>query len=144
MQREQELVARVRDEATTDVALLEKAFVRIVEMMDAIGYAHDQNLESQRFIEQFEELLHESRFAPLREEVLLKLQGWHAGQITSTMLMLHMEKLISKDQLAVEWFQGKEEQESPGSAGAVSNKVEHQKKKDAEAKIQEAVLGLGW
>ena len=136
----QALVARVRDETTTDVALLEKAFVRIVEMMDAIGYVHDQNLESQRFVDQFEELLHESRFVPLREEVLLKLQGWHAGQITSTMLMLHMEKLISKDQLAVEWFQ----REDSGGAGTTADEDEREKKKDAEAKIQEAVLGLGW
>ena len=45
------LLARVHDEGTTDVALLERAFTRVVELMDGVGRAHDGNLESQVFVE---------------------------------------------------------------------------------------------
>lgn len=134
------LLARVHDEGTTDVALLERAFTRVVELMDEVGHAHDANLESQVFVEQFEELLHLSRFWPVRNEMMLHLQGWHAGKVTSTMLMLHIEKLIAADQLDVGWLDG------GGSAAAqpAAKKKDDGAKAHAEAKIQEAVLGLGW
>lgn len=73
-----------------------------------IGPLTKRQEDKNSVLEQFEAMLMEVKFSPVKRQILEQLRRWESGQVSVQSVLLNIQKMVKRGEIDPDWFNGEQ------------------------------------
>ena len=94
-------------EGTVDFDEAEATMLKLMNEV-RIGPLTRKQQAKDSVLEQFENMLYEVKFSPVKRQILEELRRWENGSVSVQAVLLHIQKMIKHGEIDPDWFSGEQ------------------------------------